>query len=141
MANFAKVDKASNMVTETIIADAEFIAELDGYWLEFSEDGSIRNYAPGIGDFYDPELDEFYGKPMGTYYQSWVWDRVTKRYIPPIARPADSQISSDPNSFAHGKRWIWDEETFSWVDESDVVYIDPNTNTAISYTDLNPELK
>lgn len=92
-------------------------------------------------DYYDPELDEFYPKPDSIYYQSWVWDRETKRYIPPIARPSDSQISTDASSFAHGKRYIWDEENFEWADESNITYTDPNTNTVIDYTDLNPELK
>lgn len=59
-----------------------------------------KNYA-GIGYVYDANRDAFIpSKP----YNSWVLNEQTCLWDAPIARPDD------------GKRYMWDEDTISWVE-------------------------
>lgn len=62
-----------------------------------------KNFA-AKGFIYDPELDAFI-EPRP--YSSWVLNRDTGSYEPPIAYPVGLE--------SH-RRYDWDEETVSWVE-------------------------
>jgi hypothetical protein len=80
MAHFAKVND-QNLVLEVIVISDDvapdpapdneslgqaFIADvlgLAGEWKQTSYNGNIRGMYPGVGDTYDPDLDEFVPPP------------------------------------------------------------------------------
>ena len=64
-----------------------------------------KNYA-GIGYTFDAERDAFIPpKP----FNSWVLDESTCLWNAPVAMPEDAGTGNPP------KRYIWNEETTSWV--------------------------
>jgi hypothetical protein len=64
-----------------------------------------KNY-PLKGYIYDPVSDAFL-EPKPTQYPSWVLDTDGGYWKPPVARP-----NTAPES---GKKYIWDENTISWI--------------------------
>jgi hypothetical protein len=119
MAHYAKVK--DGVVTQVIVAEAEFfdtfIDNEPGEWIQTSyntrggvhynpetnepDDGTPlrKNYA-GVGFTYDSEKDAFIPpKP----FNGWVLNDDTCLWEAPVAYPDD------------GERYIWDEETTSWV--------------------------
>jgi hypothetical protein len=66
-----------------------------------------KNYA-GLGYTYDAERDAFIApKP----FASWILNESTAQWEAPVAMPEDSGTGEPP------KRYSWDEETTSWVEQ------------------------
>lgn len=66
MAHFAKIE--NGIVTQVVVVDNEYETNgqeylnslgLDGIWIQTSYNNNFRGKYAGIGDTYDPELDEF----------------------------------------------------------------------------------
>ena len=121
MAHYAKVLTIDNStkfyVEQVIVADAEFISQQPGKWVQtsYNTKGNVHygpdglpdggtpvrgNYA-GIGYTYDIVADVFYGPSP---YPSWVLNTTTWIWEAPVAKPED------------GKEYMWDETTVSWVE-------------------------
>ena len=97
MAYYAKVD--GGIVEQVIVADAEFVNNLSGEWIETSLDGSVRKNYAGKGYTYDSTRDAFIQpKP----YDSWTLNEDTCLWEYPVALPDD------------GKHYEWDEDTTNW---------------------------
>jgi hypothetical protein len=106
MSHFAKV--TDGKVTEVIVAEQDFIDNLDGTWLQTSyntygnqhpEGRPLRGNYAGIGYTYDSTNDVFYApKP----YPSWVLNEDTCNWEAPVPMPQD------------GNLYEWNEETLSW---------------------------
>tara|TARA_B100001173_G_scaffold297831_1_gene294809 strand:+ start:726 stop:1034 length:309 start_codon:yes stop_codon:yes gene_type:complete len=98
MANYFKV--VNGMVTESIIADAEFMSTFRdtsaGTWIEESD--SI-NGKGSIGKQYNPQLNAWY-EPQP--FSSWTLNTTTFNWEAPVTYPTD------------GKIYQWDETTKSW---------------------------
>jgi hypothetical protein len=116
MAHFAKLDD-NNIVLEVHVVsndaldasneEASGIAFLTdwsgGYsnWKQTSYNGTFRKNYCGTGWYYDSSRDAFISpKP----YSSWVLDEATCQWEAPVAMPTDD------------KRYIWNEETLSWIE-------------------------
>ena len=115
MSHYAKIE--ANIVTQVIVADAEFIATQPGEWVQtsyntrggihYGQDGTPdngialrKNYA-GIGYTYDPVLDAFIPpKP----FESWILNGESCLWEPPVPYPTDE------------KRYYWDELETNWVE-------------------------
>jgi len=109
MAHYAKIE--SNIVTQVIVAEQDFIDTQAGTWVQtsyntrrgqHSQGGTPlrKNYA-GIGYTYDSTRDAFYEpKP----YLSWTLNETTCQWEPPVAYPDDDKI------------YTWNENTTSWVE-------------------------
>lgn len=80
---------------------AEFCRGLfGGTWVQTSYNGNMRKNFAGQGFTYDSGRDAFIPpKP----FASWVLNETTCRWDPPIPYPND------------GNRYIWDENTTSWL--------------------------
>ena len=84
MAHFARIDE-TNTVREVIAVRNEVLEDENGVeqeeigiafcrslygedtsWVQTSYSGSIRGVFAGVGDVYDPELDEFIAQANGT---------------------------------------------------------------------------
>jgi hypothetical protein len=127
MGSFAKV--SNGIVIQVISAEPEFMPHYQdpdptpGEWIQTSyntkggvhydpntgepsadQSKALRKNFAGIGHIYDPALDAFYSpKP----YDSWVLDTNTCWWQAPVPYPTD------------GNRYIWDENTQSWVEIPD----------------------
>ena len=125
MGHFAKV--LDGKVVNVIVAEPEFfdtfVDSSPGTWIqtsyntfggvhykpnsyEPSEDQSkaLRaNYA-GLGYIYDSEYDVFYAPQP---YPSWVLNKTTWQWEPPIQMPSDASET---------KRYKWDESIKNWVE-------------------------
>jgi hypothetical protein len=118
MSHYAKINN-NNIVINIIVAEKDFIDTLDDkeYWIQTSyntrggihyspetnlPDSGIplrKNYA-GIGYLYDKDLDAFIPpKP----FESWLLDKETCLWIPPIEMPKDGNI------------YQWNESTKNWI--------------------------
>ena len=120
MAHFAQLDK-NNIVTQVIVVsnkdtsdangvEKEYIGAafcerlLGGTWKQTSYNAKFRKNYAGIGYKYDPEIDAFIPpKPL----LSWVLNKETARWEPPISKPTEGN-------------WFWDEETVSWAKDDSV---------------------
>lgn len=120
MSHYAKI--VDNVVTEVIAADQNFIdLHCEGTWVQtsyntsggvhYGQDGEPdsgialrKNYAQ-IGHVYDIGRDAFRDPQP---YPSWTLDKNTCYWEPPVPKP-DFYVF-------HG-RFVWDEETASWVKE------------------------
>ena len=108
MAHFAKINE-NNIVTQVIVADQEFINKIQGEWIQTSYNTyggkhllggtPLRyNYA-GIGYIYNREYDAFHAPQP---YNSWILNKETFIWEPPIPYPTD------------GKMYNWDESITNW---------------------------
>ena len=78
---YAKIN--GNIVENVILATEEDLLDLNGVFVECSEDGSVRYNYPSIGSIYDAENDAFIlSKP----YPSWVLND-SFRWEAPTAKP------------------------------------------------------
>jgi len=116
MSHFAKIE--SNIVTQVIVAEQDFINTQEGTWVQTSyntrggvhyqpnsntpsEDQSKalrKNYA-GIGYTYDSTKDAFIPpKP----FESFTLNETTCLWEAPVSYPTD------------GEAYVWNEDTQSW---------------------------
>ena len=127
MSHFAEISGSNNIVTRVIVAEQDFIDSgavgTGSNWVQTSynthggvhygdvsgsyvPDGGValrKNYA-GVGYTYDEERDAFIPpKP----FDSWTLNEDTCQYDPPVEYPDDEN------------RYIWNEDTTSWVDMRD----------------------
>ncbi len=102
MTIFAKIE--NNVVSQVIIADQEFVDNLEGTWLETAIDGSIRQNYAGIGFLYDPIADIFISPQP---FPSWTFNKESNFWEPPISYPETLEG-------AEVFHYIWNEELQSW---------------------------
>lgn len=72
MTTFAQLDE-SNVVTNIVAADADWIALQDGVWVEYTEENPAY-----IGGTHDSTNGFIPPKPDG----DWIWDQSTMNWIP-----------------------------------------------------------
>lgn len=121
MAHYAKclnIDNSTKFyVEQVIVADADFIANQPGKWVQtsyntrgnvhYGQDGqpdggvALRGNYAGIGYTYDIVKDVFYAPQP---YPSWTLNESTWTWEAPVPVPTD------------GKMYLWDEPTLSWVE-------------------------
>ena len=108
MSHFAKV--VDGKVTEVIVAEQDFINNLDGTWLQTSynthgnqhpEGRPLRGNYAGIGYNYDATNDVFYAPQP---YTSWILNNTTWLWESPVSYPTD------------GKLYKWNESITNWVE-------------------------
>ena len=110
MSHFAKV--VSNIVTQVIVADQDWVDVLDGNWVQtsYNTQGGVhllgdtalrKNYA-GIGYTYDSDRDAFYAPQP---YPSWTLNEDSCIWEPPTPMPEDNKF------------YGWDEDTLSWIEQ------------------------
>lgn len=118
MAHFAELDD-NNIVLRVIVVDNAVLLDDDGNeseeigidfcntllgnstWKQTSYNNNFRNIYAATGGSYDPSNDVFIGiKP----FSSWVLNNNFKW---------ESPIGNQPDD---GEKYIWDEETLSWVE-------------------------
>jgi hypothetical protein len=106
MSHFAKV--TDNKVTQVIVAEQDFIDNLDGTWLQTSynthgnqhpEGRPLRGNYAGIGYTYDFTNDVFYAPQP---FPSWALNNTTWLWEAPVAYPTD------------GKVYKWNESITNW---------------------------
>ncbi len=97
MTHYAKIE--SDIVTNVIVAEQDFVDAQAGTWVQTSDTGSIRKNYAGIGDTYDSTRDAFY-KPKP--YNSWTLNETTCKWESPAVMPDDD------------KYYRWDEDTTNW---------------------------
>lgn len=119
MAHFAKLDD-NNVVIEVNVVNNKDINNLEfpfsesvgikflenwsgGYkkWRQTSYSGSFRKNFAAIGYTFDERNDGFVPPK---YYDSWVLNKTTCLWEPPVLYPDD------------GKNYFWDEDSVSWVE-------------------------
>lgn len=115
MAHFAELNDQNEVLRVIVVDNADCLnaegqecevtgiafctALLGGNWIQTSYNGNIRARYAGAGYTYDAVRDVFLTpKP----YPSWVLDEATTEWIAPVPMPEEG-------------RWVWDEETLSWV--------------------------
>jgi hypothetical protein len=116
MAHFAQLE--NNIVKQVIVVSNQDILDengqeseqkgidfcsnlLGGNWKQTSYNAKIRKNYAGIGYTYDEDRDAFIPpKP----YNSWLLNEDTCQWKAPTPYPNDD------------KRYIWNEETTSWVE-------------------------
>lgn len=127
MTHFAEVD--NGIVVRVIVAEQDFIdsgsmgdpirwiqtsyntsggIHYDNETGDPSEDQtkSLRKNYAGTDDIYDAVLDSFYApKP----FDSWILDEESCVWASPVSAPID------------GKAYNWNEETLSWVENTDII--------------------
>lgn len=71
MSHWAQIN-GGNIVIRVVVGDNDepdegqaFVESLGGTWVKTSYNGNIRGKFAGIGDYYDPELDEFIPQDSG----------------------------------------------------------------------------
>lgn len=116
MAHFAQLDE-NNVVTQVIVvhnnelmesgveSEARGIAFCQSLfpgttWIQTSYNGNMRKNYAGQGFTYDAQLDAFIPPQP---YPSWVLNAETCQWEAPIPYPDD------------GGRYVWDENTQSWI--------------------------
>ena len=108
MAHFAELDKDNVVLRVLVISDEH---EQDGEqwckatfggvaWKQTSYNARIRKNYATVGGTYDPQRDAFIPVKV---FPSWVLDEQTCNWVAPVPQP------TEPG------RWMWDEETQSWV--------------------------
>jgi hypothetical protein len=125
MAHFAQLNE-SNVVTQVIVVHNNELIE-DGVksedkgiafcqslfpgttWIQTSYNGNMRKNYAGQGFTYDAQLDAFIPPQP---YPSWVLNTETCQWEAPIPYPDD------------GGRYVWDEDTQSWIS---VLSTEPST--------------
>jgi hypothetical protein len=94
---FAQIDE-NNIVTQVIVASADFVASQPGEWVETFMDGAQRKNYAGIGYIYDAEKDAFYAPQP---FPSWLLDEDCV-WQAPVEYPAD------------GDMYLWNETNLAW---------------------------
>lgn len=133
MAHFAKI--LDNKVIQVIVAEPEFfdsfVDTTPGEWIQtswntrkgvhYGPDGNpdggvaLRGNFACIGFIYDRINDVFYREQP---YPSWTLNTTTWDWDPPIPNPQPTRENPwDP-------RYVWDEETQSWIDSLETYYKD-----------------
>ena len=131
MAHFAQLDE-NNVVVQVIVVNNEVIQDLpfpesesvgvafcqslygaDTVWKQTSYNGNFRGVYAEVGYSYDPVLDVFVS-PKPEQYPSWVLNKETAKWEPPVPMPQDAHTGVPP------KLYRWDEPTVSWAE---VVYM------------------
>jgi len=108
MSHFAKV--VSNIVTNVIVAEQDWVDALDGTWIQTSYNtyGNVhsnsgtplrKNYA-GIGDTYDSDRDAFYSEKP---YPSWTLNE-------------DSCVWEAPTPMPENVICYWSEDDLAWIE-------------------------
>lgn len=98
MAHYAKIIEGT--VVEVIVADEDYISELEGTWVQTSYNSNIRKNYASVGGTYDSTRDAFINpKP----YPSWILDETTCQWNPPVEIPDKEN------------KYVWNEDTTSWV--------------------------
>jgi|TARA_R110001592_G_scaffold163373_1_gene397290 hypothetical protein len=100
MSYFAKIN--NEIVEKVIVAEQNFIDIQEGTWVQTSYNGNFRKNYAGIGYTYDETRDAFYTPQP---YPSWTLNETTCQWEAPTPYPDDDE------------RYIWDEDTLSWVEE------------------------
>ena len=120
MAHFAQLNE-ENLVTQVIVvanldtADQDGVENeaigiefctnlLGGKWVQTSYNANIRKNYAGVGYKYDKDLDAFIPPQP---FASWTLNNETAQWEAPTPYPTDD------------KRYTWDEETTSWVEETE----------------------
>ena len=93
---FAQVE--DGIVTQVIVASADFVASQPGTWVETFMDGAQRKNYAGIGYHFDAELDAFYAPQP---FPSWLLDEDCV-WQAPVEYPTDGDL------------YIWSEENLAW---------------------------
>ena len=118
MAHFAELDNNNIVLRVVVIANQEILDSngdeqehigiafceklFGGTWKQTSYNSSFRKNYAFVGCPYDATKDAFIApKP----YSSWVLNEETCRWEAPASYPLD------------GKRYTWNEETTSWVED------------------------
>ncbi len=108
MAHYAKI--VDNIVIEIIVANADYVSNLEGTWVQTSYNTSSgihllggtplrANYAT-VGGTYDSVNDVFYSaKP----YESWTLNNTSFQWEAPVEIPDTENI------------YVWNEDTKSWT--------------------------
>ncbi len=126
MAHYAKIE--NNVVSEVVVAEQDFIDNLDGTWIQTSyntkngvhyqpntttpsEDQSkaLRGNYAGVGFEYDSALDAFFSPKL---FNSWVKNTSSFKYEAPIPYPSGDATGSFDGIYD------WDEENTQWVTSS-----------------------
>jgi hypothetical protein len=98
MAHYAKIIEGT--VVEVIVADEDYISELEGTWVQTSYNSNIRKNYASVGGTYDSTRDAFiHPKP----YPSWVLNETTCQWNAPVEIP---DIEN---------KYIWNEDITSWM--------------------------
>ena len=97
MAHFAKIE--SDIVTEVLVAEQDFIDTQPGTWVQTSYNHNIRKNFAGIGYTYDSTRDAFIPPQP---HASWTFNETTCGWDAPV------EIVDD------GKKYKWDEATTTW---------------------------
>jgi len=114
MSHFAKIE--NDLVIEVIVAEQDFVDNLDGEWIQTSyntRNGQhlnggtpLRGNFAGIGYTYDRTNDVFYPQQP---YPSWTLNATTWEWEPPVAVPDDAGLSDNM------RQYLWDEDARNWV--------------------------
>lgn len=131
MAYFAQLDEnnvvvrvisVSNEVTSDIFGDEhEVLGEvfcknhtrIKNTWKKTSYNNTIRGRFAGVGYSYDEEMNIFMPpKP----YPSWVFDRDTINWNPPLEYPSEDLT---------GKKYVWNEDSYQADNTTGWILINP----------------
>lgn len=107
MSHYAKIE--NDLVTAVIVADENFITNLEGEWIQtsYNTQGNVHalggtalrgNFA-AVGYHYDRTNDVFYAQQP---FPSWTLDTATWSWRAPVALPQDDRL------------YRWDEATQTW---------------------------
>jgi hypothetical protein len=107
MAHWAEIDE-NNVVLRVTVGDNNspdegyqwLIDNLGGTWIKTSYNNNIRGVYAGIGYSYNSDEDIFVSPQP---FPSWI--RSGSSWNPPTPMPEDD------------KRYIWDEESISWIEQ------------------------
>lgn len=119
MAHFAEID-SNNVVLRVIVVSNKDTSDANGVekehigaafcerlfggdWVQTSYNGTFRKNYAGIGFTYRADIDAFVSPQP---YPSWVLNEGTAQWEAPVPYPDD------------GKRYVWNENTLSWVEVS-----------------------
>lgn len=119
MAHFAKIE--NGIVTQVIVVanadtasadgvEKEYIGQafceklFGGEWRQTSYNGKIRKNYAGIGYTFDEQRNAFIPPQP---FPSWILVEETCQWTAPVAYPTD------------GKKYMWNEETTSWIEVTD----------------------
>ena len=116
MSHFAEVK--DGVVVNVIVAEQEFVDNLDGVWIQtsyntrgnvhYGQDGepdggvALRKNYVSIGSIYDSTADAFHEV---AFYESWNLNSTTFLWEPPVEKPDDPENGL----------YFWDEDETNWI--------------------------